>query len=208
VTYESGFADTWTASVDLPQPLEGTAAGLDADDSWIATGELRLPSERRVSIASGLMVEWIPDGELAQERDATLQFVVRDESGNVIAPEPYMGMAAHLILRRDDGSVFTHLHPSGSFSMAAQQLFELRAEGKAPLDVASSKKDPICKLPPLDASWARTHASHVISFPYAFPKAGRYRLWLQTKVRGEVRTAVFDTEVAAAVPAKNAFAWR
>ena len=35
-----------------------------------------------------------------------------------------------------------------------------------------------------------------ISFPYAFPKAGAYRLWAQVKVRGEVLTGVFDVKVA------------
>ena len=198
VTYESGFADTWTASVTLPEPAAGNALTMnDPDDSWTVTHAAG-PLERRSPIGVGLLMEWIPGEVLTEERDTTLRFVVRETSGDLVTPEPYMGMAAHLILQREDGSVFTHLHPSGSFSMVAQQLFELRAEGKAPLAVASSKEDPICKLPPLDISWARANADRTISFPYAFPRAGRYRLWVQTRVRGEVRTGVFDAEVGAA----------
>ena len=106
-----------------------------------------------------------------------------------------MGMGGHLILRRDDGAVFTHLHPSGSFSMAAQQLFELRVEGKAPMKIGSTKGDPICKIPPPDPA-ARGMKHEEISFPYAFPKAGAYRLWMQVKVQGEVLTGVFDVKVA------------
>ena len=40
--------------------------------------------------------------------------------------EPYLGMISHAALRRDDGYVFTHLHPAGSISMASQQVFQLR----------------------------------------------------------------------------------
>jgi hypothetical protein len=35
----------------------------------------------------------------------------------------------------------------------------------------------------------------IISFPYAFPAPGKYRLWVQIKTDNKVRTAVFDTIV-------------
>jgi hypothetical protein len=35
-----------------------------------------------------------------------------------------------------------------------------------------------------------------VSTLYAFPKAGRYRLWVQIKRAGQVTTAVFDVDVA------------
>jgi hypothetical protein len=114
-------------------------------------------------------------------------------------------MAGHLVLRHIDGSVFTHLHPGGSFSMAAQQLFQMRAEGKAPLKAAPATNDPLCRLPTsaeLAAAWRDTKPESgdpLISFPYAFPKAGWYRLWLQLKVKGQILTAVFDSDV---LPAK------
>jgi hypothetical protein len=34
-----------------------------------------------------------------------------------------------------------------------------------------------------------------VSFPYAFPKPGPYRLWVQVKTKGLVRTGVFDLYV-------------
>jgi hypothetical protein len=32
-------------------------------------------------------------------------------------------------------------------------------------------------------------------FPWAFPKAGRYRVWVQFRHSGAVRSAAFDVEV-------------
>jgi hypothetical protein len=34
-----------------------------------------------------------------------------------------------------------------------------------------------------------------LSFPYAFPRAGRYRVWVQLRIRGHVRTAAWDVDV-------------
>ncbi|MCI0534892.1 MAG: hypothetical protein L0Z50_06670, partial [Verrucomicrobiales bacterium] len=168
-------------------------------------GEDRGGTESLGKVASSLWMDWLAAAEepLMENRDVRLRFVVRGARNQSISIEPYMGMLGHLILRRVDGSVFTHLHPSGSFSMAARQLFELRAEGKAPLKAASAKEDPICQLPTVaesQAEWIRANpadAENAISFPYAFPKAGQYRLWVQVKVEGEVLTGVFDAEVRA-----------
>jgi hypothetical protein len=34
-----------------------------------------------------------------------------------------------------------------------------------------------------------------VSFPYGFPKAGEYRLFVQMKRGGTIETGVFDTQV-------------
>ncbi|HEY0549430.1 MAG TPA: hypothetical protein VGF13_07475 [Verrucomicrobiae bacterium] len=201
VTYETGFSETHTANVQLPEATIATSTGtpaLDADDGWRASDRFAGGADtnrQRVSLSQNLRMDMNIDGPLIENRETRLRFAVRDVILRPVPVEHFMGMGGHLILRRDDGSVFTHLHPSGSFSMAAQQLFELRVEGKAPMKIGATKGDPVCKLPPLDpAASAMRHEE--ISFPYAFPKAGAYRLWAQVKVRGEVLTGVFDVKVA------------
>ena len=93
--------------------------------------------------------------------------------------EPYMGMAGHLVIVRRDLSVFAHVHPAGSVPMAALMLLEKQPAGGP---------DPMLGM---------NHDSvpGEITFPYGFPQAGDYRLFLQVKRAGHVETAVFDTHV-------------
>ena len=106
-----------------------------------------------------------------------LSFALRDSSGAVLDVEPYMGMAAHVIVASADHKVFAHLHPSGSISMAALEKFT---------DTGSASMH--------DAHAPATESS-AIDVPYAFPTAGKYRLWVQYKRGGVVRTAAFDLPV-------------
>jgi hypothetical protein len=40
------------------------------------------------------------------------------------------------------------------------------------------------------------HAEHsMVSFPYAFPEEGQYRIWIQVKVDGRIVNGAFDVEV-------------
>jgi hypothetical protein len=101
-----------------------------------------------------------------------------------------MGMAGHLMLTRNDGSVFVHLHPLGTISWAAQQTFLLRGPADT---VRGTVGRRLTQAEP--AMPVMKHASNVVSFPYAFPAAGRYRLWVEVKRSGRILTGVFDAEV-------------
>jgi hypothetical protein len=212
ITSETGFSDTLTARFNLSDALAVSqpvhSARSDPDDAWqiappLPTSASITRTAQTLAHSDGgtCRIDLTTDGSLIANRDIVLRFSLRDDAGRPVLIEPYLGMAGHLVLRRQDGTVFTHLHPSGSFSMAAQQLFEMREDGRAPLKVASAASDPFCRLPTSAeiASQARSLRADglgsAISFPYAFPKPGWYRLWLQVKVRGDILTAVFDTEV-------------
>ena len=109
-----------------------------------------------------------------------LRFDALGPDGAPAPIEPYMGMWSHAAVRASDGSVFTHLHPSGTISMTAQELFARRERGedlRKPIDV-------VCGRPERE-----------LVFPYMFPKAGKYRMWVQVKSGGEVVTAAFDVSV-------------
>jgi hypothetical protein len=208
ITYETGLSDTLTNSVDIPEgPPAGQPESIptrDPDDSWRLASTLYAGSGRRECRLSPeyTMTRLAPD-QLFVNQPILLRFVVRTSDGQLVALEPYLGMRGHLALLRDDGAVFTHLHPGGSASMAAMQLAVFRAEGKLPLSAAFGAEDPICQLPAMSSGeqrWFRGSSSTApseVSFPYAFPKPGRYRLWVQIKVKGEVLTGVYDFEVKA-----------
>jgi hypothetical protein len=104
----------------------------------------------------------------------SMQFTVTNPDGSPATDvEPYMGMAGHAAVVRRDLSVFAHLHPNGSVAMPALMLartpHEMYSEGRA--------------LPPR------------VAFPYGFPRAGEYRVFVQLKRSGHVETAAFDVSV-------------
>jgi hypothetical protein len=94
--------------------------------------------------------------------------------------EPYMGMAAHAEIIRDDLSVFAHIHPSGSTPMASMMM--------ASMDTPESSSMAAMKMP-------TGRVSPELSIPYGFPKPGLYRIFLQFKRAGCIETASFDAHV-------------
>jgi hypothetical protein len=109
-----------------------------------------------------------------------------------------MGMSGHAAFVRSDCSVFAHIHPAGSVSMAALQM----AEASLP-PAASRVNEPQLANPQLasqgDSPPAMEMSMNVsspeVSFPYGFPRAGLYRIFVQIKRSGHVQTGVFDAHV-------------
>jgi hypothetical protein len=163
----------------------GAGDGSDARDDR-ARDAARLPDGSRLL--------WLHGAEpLVAGRPTWFRFRAVDGSGQPVRDlVPYMGMAGHAVFLKHDRSVFAHVHPSGSVPMAALGL--LAGRGANPhaghdgpsgmaMAMAMAMATPMPALPP------------EIAFPYVFPQAGDYRIFVQYK-RGEViETATFDARV-------------
>jgi hypothetical protein len=62
-------------------------------------------------------------------------------------------------------------------------------------DRGDTTADGRLRLSDAPMSMGAEQAISELSFPYAFPSAGRYRVWVQIRVRGRVRTAAWDVDV-------------
>ena len=202
ITHESGYTQTLPAAVEIPGNVattvdKGTAGdrmGSIGDESWLVaqpqpqndnTDTLRLP----------YTMTWErPTAEpIVAGTPASLRFRVSRVDGGPVELEPYMGMPAHAVVMREDGGVFIHLHPMGTISSASQLTFEMRTSADTAPGMLARRFT--------SADSARiSHAMHggaqnLLSFPYAFPAAGRYVIWVQVRQAGRVLTAAFRAEV-------------
>ena len=193
IVHESGFAQTLVAAADLRgESLPRKWMPSDPDDSWLvaAAGE----AVGAVRLADGSTMTWESSATKVDPKvDAGLRFRVTAPDGKPARPEPYMGMAGHAIIERTDGSVFAHLHPMGTAAMASQQAFEVRQPQDTAIGVVSKK---LAAEPDL-MSTAMMHEGEpgVVEFPYAFPRGGTYRVWVQVKLAGRVQTGGFRVSV-------------
>jgi hypothetical protein len=99
-----------------------------------------------------------------------------------------MGMAAHAEVVSSDLSVFAHIHPSGSVSMAALNLAQAGL-------VAASAEGRAGAAMPMDMTGLSAPLPPEFSFPYGFPHPGNYRIFVQVKRAGQVETGAFDVRV-------------
>jgi hypothetical protein len=195
VTHETGFSQTLTALARVPEapPVvasDGAPPLADPDDSWFAG--IAAAGKIECELGDGRMMKWERTGLIIAGRETSLRFIALDKDGSLARLEPYMNMLGHAAIRRDDGAVFTHLHPAGSVSVAAQQVFQLRAGDQPPKRITPEMMEKLCQ--PLSGDLPQ----QPLSFPYEFPTPGRYRIWVQIKAAGKVHTGVFDAEVLAA----------
>jgi len=188
IVQESGFTQTL---VDTVMVAAATMSGSpeppdrDPDDSWAVLPELGQARGERFTLPGGRTMTWEAGRQPLVDVETVLAFRVSEADGSPAALEPYMGMLSHAAVTRDDGSVFIHMHPAGSISMAAQARFE-RVERAAGLEALASD------MPGAGLAAAETD---VVSFPFVFPTSGAYRIFVQVKIDGAVETAVFDVEV-------------
>jgi hypothetical protein len=166
IVLPTGFPITGTGALDLPDLHCGAVTG---DDTVWANG---------AALANGARMIW-DHPQLRAGVAQMLTFRVVEPDGSPSHLEPYMGMAAHAEVVRSDASVFAHLHPNGSVAMPA-------------LELASSKM----AMPGMKMDMAMPAISATLTFPFGFPRAGDYKVFVQIKRAGRIETASFDARVS------------
>ena len=193
VVHESGFQRTLVDSIRLPKWLHTTGSEhLGPDESWSITDRVFVASYMEANPhEGGFYVTWSGGVPVYEKTPGVLRFTLSDIHGNPYLVEPYLGMAGHAVVVRDDGKVFIHLHPNGTGSMASQMAFALRNRG----DTTPAGRLRLDDAPAMDGMMTRPDTVRTLSFPYAFPSAGRYRVYVQVRVKGDVHTTAFDVKV-------------
>lgn len=183
VVYLSGFAETMTSTLTVPAGVSN--APLAADDASatptpLSAGELGASDK----LPDGYTMVWDKPATIAATTAYGFRFTLLDPSGKPAQDmQPYLGMSGHAAFVKTDGSTFAHTHPEGSAAMPAVMLADessMAASGNMSGMAAMSGID---KVEP------------TVTFPYGFPSAGRYRIFIQMKHGSTVETGVFDADV-------------
>ena len=164
IVHENGLEETAIGETSLTaiqgKPLSGDDAG----------------GSGATDLGNGYSMVWQRDAEgpvKAKELTA-FTFAIKGPDGKPVGDlEPYMGMGGHAEFVKRDATVFAHVHPTGSVSMASVAVASPTAM------VAMHEMNP-------GAS---------VSFPYGIPTPGQYRIFVQMKRAGKVETGAFDLEV-------------
>jgi hypothetical protein len=187
----SGLSLTVTTTIDWAGDPSRTPPA-DSDDVFVPVSHaVSAHSGASAALNDDLRLLWTTPDAVTAQRPTTLAFEVRDASNALVRLDPYLGMPGHAVVLRDDESVFIHLHPMGTVASVAQQAFAARdrgdttADGRPRFTAADSSG---MMMMPMDGR---------LSFPYEFPRPGRYRIWVQVKpaVAHRILTAAFDVDV-------------
>lgn len=122
-------------------------------------------------------------------RATTMRFAASVDGHPVDRLEPYLGAKGHLVALREGDLAYLHVHPTGP---APSEDDEHGADGghdDAGAPAHSHGDDASADAPKHEADSEATFAA-------TFPTAGRYRLFLQIRVDGRIRTTDYTVEVA------------
>jgi hypothetical protein len=173
IVHHTGFPETQVGVIDLPL-LAGDA--LTGDDSGVPD---LAATDTVAPLSNGYRMVWEREGQaLKANQPIWFRFRVEDKDGKPASDmEEYMGMAGHAAFVSSDGKVFAHVHPAGSVSMAAVNL----------AGNPGHKHEMAAMSGPMNGE---------VAFPYGFPQAGDYRIFVQVKRAGHVETGGFLAHVS------------
>jgi hypothetical protein len=230
VVHATGFPETLVARIEVPEIHGRALAGDDAKGMAPALSALQgvntCPANpvagARFQLPDGFTMVWDNPATLAAKTPEDFQFSLLDAQGK--APRDmalYMGMVGHAAFVKDDGTVFAHVHPSGTVSMAALMMAAAQNQPSQPQakamaampnedddDDSGAGTDQKSKAKPAVASMGEmagmqmgpmtSGVPNVVGFPYGFPTAGAYRIFVQMKHGSTIETGAFDACASAA----------
>lgn len=195
VVHATGFPETLVARIELPEITGRPLAGDDTKGTVPALSSLR-PGPNgcpmnpvagpQFRLPDGFTMIWNNSAKLPAKTPQVFEFTLLDPSGKPPSDMAlYMGMVGHAAFVKDDDTVFAHVHPSGTVSMAAlmmaaaqNQPQQLKAGTMAGMNMTGM--DGASRIP------------NSVGFPYGFPTAGAYRIFVQMKHGQTAETGAFD----------------
>jgi len=195
VVHTNGFPETMVSTVTLPAITARPLAGDDAEG--VGTPVAAAPqTTTSFALPDGYTMVWNKPATLVARRPEDFTFTLLDRSGHPAQDTAlYMGMLGHAAFVKDDGTVFAHIHPSGTVAMAALMMAEQQnavASGAAAAPSADAGMQGM-EMPGMNMPG--DHLPSAVSFPYGFPTTGRYRIIVQMKHGTTIETGIFDATV-------------
>jgi hypothetical protein len=189
VVHANGFPETMVTSLELPLIRGRVLSGDDAEGTATAIKSDGMGTENSTTykLPDGYSMVWKRPAKLTAKAPEDFTFTLLDPQ--VKQPKDmvlYMGMTGHAAFVKTDGTVFAHIHPSGTVAMAALMMAQSQNAGGNTSDMTD--------MPGMDMSGSSA-VSNTVSFPYGFPTPGNYRIFVQMKHGNQVETATFDATV-------------
>ena len=231
----NGFQYTISDSVEIKKDIRNTVNTTkigDPDDTYIITNPINaknpnLPDQNiticgkpgvKTKLQDGSSIVWEAQTNkpLLAGEVYDLKFSVLSPDGKMADLQPYLGMMGHAAIVKDDGSVYIHLHPTGTVSSTAVAIMEKRIGETTPTPFVLPTmlfKDSVDKILAKIQTMSETdrdkflmpnmvhqimqkgHHGNMVNFPYVFPSSGNYRIWLQIKRNGKVLTGAFEAKI-------------
>ncbi|HEY4209584.1 MAG TPA: hypothetical protein VGM31_22315, partial [Puia sp.] len=143
IVYSSGFAETIRDTLLLTEAVKGEITPRDPDEAYAYALPNNLVDNPyrddnntivcgkpgkgvKMKDGSEMVMEEGPAGGFESGMLSSLRFAIYDSSRKPVKLEPYLGMQGHAVVVKNDGSTYIHIHPVGTYSVAAQASLERR----------------------------------------------------------------------------------
>ena len=181
ITLESGFSTTLINQIDYDveniQKIKYDYLISDIDDSYISND-------------FNYIIKWLNEKKYFNiNEDINLTFQTQNLMGHPTVIEPYIQMGGHGAILKNDHSIFIHIHPIGTISMASQELYNQNDEIESSGICYFGSPDDSLKIYLEDEK-------SILNFPpINLEQPGDYIMWIQAKSMGEIITHKFDFTV-------------